>query len=146
MRAAILGLVVLASTTTPGAAADIGAGRTARTAVVVETSTLPACDDPSVLSKVVERQHWAEANTWHDGKRIETLTDIRQRYNTTRFASMIEHRHCEGEATLGAGRSDRVFWVISAETGFAGIGYGVEVCLPSQDYWYVWDAACRVLR
>lgn len=144
MRAAILALVVLASTTAPSSAADLGAGW-AYGAPQAE-SHLPACDNASVLSTVIERQHWAETNTWHDGKRIQTLTGIRQIYSTTRFASMIEHRHCAGRADLGNGLTGRVFWVISEASGFAGVGYGVEVCLPEQDYWYVWGAACRVLR
>ncbi|WP_075215348.1 hypothetical protein [Mongoliimonas terrestris] len=140
MRAAILALVVLAPMTAPGSAADYAAGSPPA------SSNLPVCDNPSVLSSVIERQHWAEANTWRDGKRIEALADIRQVYNTTRFASMIEHRHCTGKADLGDGRSGRVYWVISASSGFAGVGYGVEVCMPGQDYWYVWGAACRSLR
>jgi hypothetical protein len=107
---------------------------------------LPACDNPSVLGNIVERQHWAEANTWQDGVRIEAIVDIRQAYARTKFTSAIEHRHCVARADLGAHRGDTLYYVISREMGFAGISWYVDFCMPRHDPYRVYDADCRVLR
>lgn len=140
----LLSLVLAAGLAAPAAAADLGASVTVTT---VETSNLPLCDDPSVLGKIVEKQHWAEANTWHNGVRIAAIEDIRQRYATTRFVSAIEHRHCIAHVDLGpAARDDRLYYVISGRQGFASIGWGVEFCMPRHDYYRVYDADCRVLK
>jgi hypothetical protein len=107
---------------------------------------LPACDDPKVLGDIVERQHWAEANTWRDGVRIEEIGSISQRYATTKFTSAIEHRHCEAQAYLGPRRTDRLYYVISREMGFASISWYVDFCMPKHDPYRVYNADCRVLK
>ncbi|WP_181703261.1 hypothetical protein [Chthonobacter albigriseus] len=107
---------------------------------------IPLCDAPSVVSAVIARQNWAEANTWQDGKRIAGVTHIRQRYATTKGMSLIEHRHCQARAQLDNGRTEHVYYVISQRGGFVGLSWGLDVCLPSQDYYKVYDADCRVLR
>lgn len=133
-------LAVLALLAGPAAAAD------APSASPEGTASIPACDDPAVLGDIVERQHWAEANTWKNGLRIEGIGAIRQVYGTTTFVSAIDHRHCVARADLGPGRSDRLYYVIFEEMGFAGISWKVEFCMPGFDPYRVYDAACRVLR
>lgn len=135
-------LLVLAVTAAP--AADVARGGAAAADPLPSSPGIPACDDAGVLSRIVERQAWAEANTWQDGVVITAIDRIRQRYPGTQFVSAIEHRHCEARADLG-GRTDRLYYVISKRTGFASIGYGVEFCLPSHDPYRVYDANCRVL-
>jgi hypothetical protein len=107
---------------------------------------VPACDDPAVLSDIVERQHWAEAHTWKNGVRIEQITGVHQRYPGTKFVSAVEHRHCEARAYLGPRRADRLYYVISRELGFASIGWYVDFCMPRHDPYRVYNGDCRVLK
>ncbi|BBE72599.1 phage portal protein [Oharaeibacter diazotrophicus] len=140
MRAAAT-LAVLAALTSAAAAADLaapGAG--------VAEAGIPACDDAGVLSTIVARQNAAERDTWHDGVRIAAVDAPRQSYPGVRFVSAIAHRHCVATAVLGPRRHDRLYYVISARQGFASLGWGVEFCLPRQDYYRVYDADCRVLK
>ena len=107
---------------------------------------LPACDDAAVLARIVDRQHWAERNTWRDGVRIAAIEGVRQAYPGTRFVSAIEHRHCVARARLDGARDDRLFFVISRRQGFASVGWGVEFCMPNHDPYRVYDGGCRVLK
>lgn len=107
---------------------------------------IPGCEDPSVIAAVIERQNWAEANTWRDGIRVAAITHIDERYRSTKGLSLIEHRHCQGRAVLDNGKTDRIYYVLSERGGFAGLAYGLDVCIPRQDYYKVYDADCRVLK
>ena len=107
---------------------------------------LPACDDPAVLSDIVERQHWAEENTWHNGVLIEGIADVRQRSDRLTFVTALPHRTCEARADLTLDLRDRLFYVIYGELGFSGTSLKVDFCMPNHDYWKVYDADCRVLR
>ena len=138
--AAVL-LALLAAS--PAVAADLGRGAPAP---LPSEAGIPACDDPAVLDRIVTRQHWAEENTWKNGVRIESISDIRQRYGRVQFVSSIRHRHCEARAALTAARADRLYYVISEDQGFASYTWGVDFCMPRHDPYRVYDADCRVLR
>lgn len=143
MRLLLL-IACLIAAVAPAVAADLGAPPPA--AAGASEHGLPACDDPSVLRRIVARQHYAEAHSWRDGLRIEAIGGIRQGRGTAPFISEIPKRHCEAVADLGAVHTDRLYYVISKGQGFAGVSWGVEFCLPRQDPYRVYDADCRVLR
>ncbi len=140
---AIVSALLLALAALPAGAADLGSAPPASPAAI---AGLPACDDPSVLSDIVERQHWAEENTWENGIRIEAIVGPRERRPEQRFPSMVANRYCQAVAALGPNLSDPLYYVISADLGFAGLGWKVDFCMPSYDYWRVYDGNCRVLR
>jgi hypothetical protein len=144
MRALALSILA-ALLASPAIAADLDRGAPA--AYGLEgTPSIPACDDASVLNNIVKRQHWAEANTWQNGVLIDGITDIRQLYNTTKFASEIERRHCLARASLGSTEYDRLYYTISEKQGFAGLSWYVDFCMPRHDYYRVYDGDCRVLK
>jgi hypothetical protein len=131
----------------PTFAADMGGRAPAPVEVALPSSPgLPACDDPRVLGDIVERQNWAEANTWQDGVRIETISDVRQATPFQRFSQNVEHRHCAAQASFGPNRGDALYYVISRRMGFASISWYVDFCMPRHDPYRVYDAGCRVLR
>ncbi|HUG62896.1 MAG TPA: hypothetical protein VMP03_13685 [Methylomirabilota bacterium] len=138
----LLTAATLALTAVSVFAADLGQGA----AGLPSETGIPACDDPKVLSDIIDRQHWAEENTWKNGVRIEAITAIRQAYPVVRAPSAVEHRHCRAVATLGPGRSDQLLYMISKDLGFASLSWYVDFCMPRHDYYRVYNAACRVLR
>lgn len=107
---------------------------------------IPLCDSPSVVSAVMERQNWVERNTWHSDLRIQEIGHIKQTYNTTEGMSLIDHRHCRAQAVFNTGEVARVYYVLYEHLGFAGSSYGLNVCLPSRDFYRSFNAECRVLR
>lgn len=143
----LVAAAVLAVLAAPAVAADMP-GRTPPAAVAEDGffSGIPACDNPAVLDRIVERQTYAERETWHDGVVIQAIADVRQRYAGIRFMSAIPHRYCEARALLGPRTSDRLYYVIWQRQGFASIGWGLDFCMPRHDPYRVYDADCRVLR
>jgi hypothetical protein len=138
-------LLLAALAAVPATAADLGSRAPVAESLPSE-SGLPACDDPSVLGNIIERQHWAEANTWQDGVRIVSIHDVRQATPRQRFSQDIVHRHCAAQADLGPHRRDALYYVISKRMGFASISWYVDFCMPRHDPYRVYDAGCRVLR
>lgn len=146
MRCLAVLLLLTFAAALPAAAADYSQRAPATDVALPSSPGLPACDDPRVLGNILDRQHWAEANTWKDGILIQSIGDIRQKYSTTMFSSAVEHRHCLASADFGDNRGDQLVYVISREMGFAGVSWYVDFCMPNHDPYRVYDADCRVLR
>jgi hypothetical protein len=106
----------------------------------------PACDAPAVLGSIVNRQAVAEQNTWHDGVTFTAIIKPVESVTATPHNAVIATRHCAAKATLPNGKTQLVYYVISAEQGMAGYGWAVDYCLPGRDYFHIYDADCRVLR
>ncbi|WP_237153689.1 hypothetical protein [Oryzibacter oryziterrae] len=126
-------LLLLALSVAPAVAAD-------------GNPAIPACDDPTVLGSIKEKQAWAEHATWQDGVVIASIAQPSQSTAGTKFVSAVEHRHCIARAELAGGQRRTLYYVISNDSGFAGYGWGVEFCLAGHDPYHVYDANCRVLR
>lgn len=107
---------------------------------------LPACDDASVLSTLSGRQAWAEAHTWKDGITIAAVDRIGERPLVTEGFSSIDRRYCAAHAALTAARPTTLYYVVSANEGFAGSGWNVEFCLSGHDPYRVYGADCKVLK
>jgi hypothetical protein len=146
MHRLLAAVVAVLAVSLPVQAADYMRGAPPAPAPLPSSSNLPACDDLRVLDSIVEKQAWAEARTWRDGVLIEAIVGPTQNYNTTQFASMFEHRHCQARADLTLERTDTLYYTIFEDQGFAGRGWNVEFCMPRHDRWRVYDASCRVLR
>lgn len=106
----------------------------------------PACDDASVLSTLSSRQAWAEAHTWKDGVTIAAVDRIGERRLETGGFSAIDRRYCTARAELTAARPTTLYYVVSANEGFAGFGWNVEFCLSGHDPYRVYGADCKVLK
>ena len=114
--------------------------------VMAAAGQLPACDDASVLSTLTSRQAWAEANTWRDGITIAAVDRIGERRLVTGGFSSIDRRHCAARAALTGALPTRLYYVVSANEGFAGSGWNVEFCLSGHDPYRVYGADCQVLK
>lgn len=114
--------------------------------VMAAAGELPTCDDTSVLSTLSGRQAWAEANTWKDGVTIAAVDRVGERRLVTEGFSSIDRRYCAARAELTAARPTTLYYVVSANEGFAGYGWNVEFCLSGHDPYYVYGADCQVLK
>jgi len=115
--------------------------------VMAAAGELPACDSASVLSALSSRQAWAEAHTWKDGVTIAAVDRVSERQlSATESLSSIGRRYCAARAELTAARPTGLYYVVSANEGFAGYGWNVEFCLSGHDPYYVYGADCKVLK
>jgi hypothetical protein len=114
--------------------------------VMAAAGELPACDNASVLSTLSSRQAWAEAHTWKDGVTIAAVDRIGERRLVTEGFSAINRRYCAARAELTAAPPTALYYVVSADEGFAGYGWNVEFCLSGRDPYRVYGADCKVLK
>lgn len=114
--------------------------------VIAAAGELPGCDNASVLSTLSGRQAWAEAHTWKDGVTIAALDRVGERRLVTDGFSSIDRRYCAARAELTAARPTTLYYVVSANEGFAGYGWNVEFCLSGHDPYRVYGADCQVLK
>lgn len=115
-------------------------------APAMASDVLPSCDAPAVIGTIIERQIHAERDTWHDGFLISAIDKPAEFQTPTPHAGTIAERHCAARALLPGNRHETLYYVISGGQGFAGIGWYVDYCVASHDYYRVYDADCRVLR
>lgn len=114
--------------------------------VMAAAGDLPACDNASVLSTLSGRQAWAEAHTWKDGVTIAAVDRVGERRLVTEGFSSIDRRYCAARAELTSAWPTTLYYVVSANEGFAGYGWNVEFCLSGRDPYHVYGADCQVLK
>lgn len=115
--------------------------------VAASAGSLPDCDADAVLSTLKARQAWAEAHTWKDGVTIAGIEAIRERRIDIGAVSTMDRRVCAAKADLvGKTRPTSLYYVVSADEGFAGYGWNVEFCLSGRDPYRVYGADCKILK
>ncbi|MEI2383655.1 cytoplasmic protein [Breoghania sp. JC706] len=108
-------------------------------------TSLPLCDAPSVQSAV--RRTIARADTdYRGGISIEKMDLVGQTGYALDTPSPVARRYCRARAYLSNGRLHPVYYMIEAYSGFVGVSWNVEACLPGFDRWRVNDGNCRVVR
>lgn len=107
---------------------------------------LPGCDEPRVLAKVQKKIAYGAPRVLGYDLAIQAFDSISQRAVKAYGRSWINRRYCTATAWLSNGKSSEVVYLIEAKQGFAGVGYGVQSCLPAYDPWRVYDAWCRSIR
>ncbi|MBO0343810.1 cytoplasmic protein [Roseibium limicola] len=107
---------------------------------------LPACDTPSVMSKVEAQLARAE-RTYRD---TNTLTVLESPYEMSmddnNQASTLNRRYCSARIETTASRSRTVYYMVEENAGFLGLTWGVEACQPGMDDWRVYGRHCQTVR
>ncbi|ODN71467.1 hypothetical protein [Methylobrevis pamukkalensis] len=107
--------------------------------------SLPACSDAGVLGTIRSR-HAAATPEARDGIEIRDIHDAGPGRLEAFGPSAIATRHCAAKARLADGRTGRLYYMLSAGRGFAGIGWNVDFCVAGHDPWYVYGQECRSLK
>lgn len=144
MKSALFAFAALVLVAQPAAAADLPAAKPASSGSW--SHGLPACDNPSVIGRIVKRQHWVEKHSFPENARIDDVVEPEETASRFPSVSAIETRHCRATAALDDGSRARLYYTIAAEMGFAGIRWGVDFCIARQDRSYVYAPDCQVLR
>jgi hypothetical protein len=137
-----LALLTVATASIPASAADYLMGPAAVAAPVT------ICNEHKVLTRVVERFHYADANLLKRGLSINDFSNITYtRYEPRTERNLIERHYCRATANLNDNTTRTTWYLIETDMGFAGaIGDNVESCVAGLDPLYVYGATCASLR
>jgi hypothetical protein len=106
-----------------------------------------SCDSPAVLRAISHRFSIADRNVLQSGLAIEDYFDIHQnRYTPAGETTMISRLFCHGKVAMNDGRTRKIWYMIEAGQGFAGVGGNVEYCISGLDPWHINGAFCRSVR
>lgn len=108
--------------------------------------TLPTCDQPLVISSVMQKFRIADRRTFHWGVEISEIRGVYETPEVIRNSSLIDRRYCRAVAIMTDGRSEDIAYLIETKQGFASVSWRVESCLPAYDPWHVYGAWCRAAK
>ncbi len=143
----LFGLVALALAVIPAQAADIyGYGSYGGAPYQSGHHRLPVCDEPGVISKVVEKFTYYDTHVIGSGLAVANIGDIRETRMDVDGPSLVPRRYCDAIAYLSDGRRSEVVYLIEFQGGFASIHWNVQSCLPGFDPYRVYGAWCHSIR
>ncbi|MCC2112926.1 MAG: hypothetical protein KDJ16_12900 [Hyphomicrobiales bacterium] len=144
MATAFLATAFAGSAATVAWSADVNAEDRVMTKIGLRC--LPECDSGYVTRKIIERSAQAYPQKDRHTVWIKSIDGESQSRLSTSGPSMIDKRYCRATATMFDGSAVPVYYLIEKGTGFAGLGWNVDYCIPGRDYYRVYDAWCRVVR
>lgn len=107
---------------------------------------LPACDDPSVLSRIQTRFSQRETNYWRSGLEIAGYDRVREIGWRSWGLDHIPRRFCVARAYMNDNRLRQVSYAIGEDLGMIGWGFGVEWCVQGLDRNYAFAPGCKMAR
>lgn len=112
--------------------------------VIVDTSRVPACDDPRVHRKIEGRFAQRERQYWQSGLRLMGFAQVREVAYRPWGMEYIPRRFCEGRTLTNDGVDRPITYSVEEATGFAGIGFGVEWCVGGLDRHLAYAPDCKM--
>jgi len=109
---------------------------------------VPLCDDRGVLIQIHSKFSHKEAEFWASNLEIVGIDRIREvtfrPWNGAPQA--IPRRFCHGIARLSDGSSHAIDYSILENSGWVGIGWGVEWCVAGLDRNWAYNPSCRMSK
>ncbi|MHB2167053.1 hypothetical protein [Alsobacter sp. R-9] len=109
-------------------------------------SAIPACADPSVLSRIQSRFSERESSYWNSNLTIVGFDKIRPTSFRPWGLDFIPRLFCTGVATTSDGKHRQIDYSIGESTGIIGWGWGVEWCVSGLDRQLGFPPNCRTAR
>src|SRR5438270_12520428 len=107
---------------------------------------VPLCDDGSVLTQIHSKFGHKETEYWASNLEIVGVDRIREvSFRPWRGAPQaIPRRFCNGVARVSDGSSHAIHYSILENSGWLGVGWGVEWCVVGLDRNWAYNPACRM--
>ena len=115
-------------------------------APAAQATALPDCDQAGILSKVNRSLAIAERNVVRSQDPVITIKRPYQRKVRASGPRAVAQRYCRATGYTSSGRKKSIYYLIEANSGFAGCGYAVEACIMGRDPWKIHGAYCRSVR
>jgi hypothetical protein len=109
---------------------------------------VPLCDDPGVLNQIRSKFGQKESEFWNSNLAILGVDRIQQAaFRPWRKATQsIPRRYCHGLAHVSDGSRHIVHYAILENSGWLGVGWGVEWCVAGLDRDWSYSPNCRMAR
>lgn len=107
---------------------------------------MPACDYAPALDQIIIDFHTKEARFWNSELQIVGIENIRETAYLPWAAQSIPRRFCSGTALINDGRRQAIYYSIATDTGWIGMGWGVNFCVVGLDRNWAYNPACRAAR
>jgi hypothetical protein len=109
---------------------------------------VPLCDDPGVLNQISSKFGQKETEFWNSNLEIVGIERIRQAAFRPWVGApqAIPRRFCHGVARVSDGSRHVVRYSILENSGWLGIGWGVEWCVVGLDRNWAYNPACHVAQ
>ena len=110
---------------------------------------VPLCDDPGVLGQISSKFAEKESVYWVSNLEIVGIDRIRQAAQLrpwTGAPQAIPRRFCNGLAHTSDGAHHAIHYSIGENTGWLGVGWGVEWCVVGLDRNWAYNPSCRMAR
>ena len=110
---------------------------------------VPLCDDPGVLIQIHSKFSHKESEFWNSNLEIVGIDRIRQAAAFrpwTGAPQAIPRRFCHGIARVSDGSSHAIDYSILENSGWLGVGWGVEWCVVGLDRNWAYNPSCRMAR
>jgi len=119
--------------------------------IVVDTSRVPACQDPFVTGRVVDRFRDRESEYWNSGLFINAIANPREIAYRPWGSAYVVRRFCSADVYVTDGRRPEgtrhaVYYSVAEDAGFAGIGWAVEYCVTGLDRSLAYAPNCKMAR
>jgi len=113
------------------------------------SGAMPACE--SVLSSITQEFAYTQQHFWALPASIVGYERVREVAYSPWALGAVPHRYCEATALVQdprfpqvAYKKHRVRYRIGEDTGFAGIGSGVEWCVTGYDWNWAYNPVCTM--
>jgi hypothetical protein len=109
---------------------------------------VPLCNDPGVLNQLSSKFAQKESESWNSNLEILGIERIRQAAFRpwTGAPQAIPRRFCHGLAHVSDGSKHVVHYSILENSGWLGIGWGVEWCVVGLDRDWAYNPGCRMAQ
>jgi hypothetical protein len=107
---------------------------------------VPLCGEAGALNMI--QAHFAEKESqyWASELKIVGFEKVREIAWRPWVEGTIPRRYCRATALVSDGVKRSVSYSIGEDTGFLGMGYGVEWCVVGLDRNWAHNPACRMAR
>lgn len=111
-------------------------------------AVVPLCDDHGVLTQIHSKFGHKESEYWTSNLEILGIHRIKEvAFRPWRGAPQaIPRRFCNGIAHVSDGTRHVVHYSILENSGWLGVGWGVEWCVVGLDRNWAYNPSCRTAR
>jgi hypothetical protein len=107
---------------------------------------VPLCGEPGALNMIQAYFADKETQYWASELKIVGFEKVREIAFRPWAEGIIPRRYCRATALVSDGIKRSVSYSIGENTGFLGMGYGVEWCVVGLDRNWAYNPACRIAR
>ncbi|HXW48366.1 MAG TPA: hypothetical protein VEK31_02880 [Xanthobacteraceae bacterium] len=105
--------------------------------------TVPACDYPAALDRIIGNFRTKEFRFWNSELRIVGVENIQELDFQPWAAQAIPRRFCRGIAVINDGARHTIYYSIAEDTGMIGMDWGVNFCVAGLDRNWAYNPDCR---